>query len=1135
MSDISAAAKTNTLQRAWWKEATIYQVYPSSFCDSNNDGIGDLNGINSKLDYLKDLGIDVVWLSPIYKSPQKDMGYDISDYRDIDPRYGTLDDWDRLAKGLHARGLKLMMDLVVNHTSDQHDWFKKSRSSKADPKRDWYIWRPAKYDEQSNRHPPNNWKSVFQGSAWEWDKATEEYYLHLYLTGQPDLNWENVEVRNAVWDLMRFWLDRGSDGFRMDVINLISKVPGLPDAPISNPCEEFQPAPMYYANGPRVHEYLKEMNREVLSKYDRLITVGEAPFTHDMKALSQYVLPDNHELNMVFQFELMDIDSSGQTRDNPLVPRKWKLTEFKEVINRWQIFLREEGFWNRTFLPLYSVYIQNHDQARCVSRFGNDSNAWRETSAKMLAMLQIAQTGTLYVYQGEEIGMANAPRSWTIEEYEDIATQNYYERIFIERKKDQGCETPDMTDVLDGIQKKARDHARTPMQWNESKNAGFSDVSPWMRVNDDYTKWNVDAQHNDQASVLQFWKKLLKIRKSHDTLVYGDFSLIDDQNEEVFAFKRSLEDRSALVILNFTDRDVEFKLPLAGNGLESPSGQVYILLLSNYVGMHAGTEAEWGSSLRLRGYEGRIYVSATPGKDEQLYISDPLALQSILVKDQDNFEETKVFIENNKIIFGEGLVATVGELHKKQRKMVNPVFSLHRLRSLTPAFYNVAHRLQKSISSVITERKRSKTSGPGNVLPENNIDMAEWLARATLESIGQAGLGYSFDPLDSPSNNPYTRTVRMLIPTMFRIAPLRLLTPFITRLGPPAFRRFLLNFVPIEAVQLLKQMSDQMDRTCKEILHEKRHSGVVDPAGYGFNGKGSSSDTLGDGKDIMSILLRANEAADEKERLSEAELLGQVNVLIFGAQDTTASALSRMIYLLSRPENAALQGRLRDEISCAYETKGGNELDYDELSKMLLLDAVIKETLRLYPPVPFVRRVVRRESSLPLSRPLKLNGDHNAVDSITVPAGTTIWISITGANRSSDVWGADADQWKPERWLSLSENATGVYPERGNFKLPGIYSGMLTFLGGGRSCIGYRFALIEMSKCPSHKALRKEMTYCNTEIILATLLLAFRFTHTEDQIVWNLSQILSPSFTGKNASGDEVERQGMPIGIEVLV
>ncbi|KAI5120423.1 hypothetical protein M0805_006923 [Coniferiporia weirii] len=508
--------------------------------------------------------------------------------------------------------------------------------------------------------------------------------------------------------------------------------------------------------------------------------------------------------------------------------------------------------------------------------------------------------------------------------------------------------------------------------------------------------------------------------------------------------------------------------------------------------------------------------------DEQLYISDPLALQSILVKNQDNFEETKVFIENNKIIFGEGLVATVGEHHKRQRKLVSPVFSLHRLRRLVPTFYDVAHRLQHAISSVIAEGKKSGPSKQRSTAAYSgaSIDMAEWLSRATLESIGQAGLGYSFDPLDSPSNNPYSKAVRALIPTMFRIAPLRLVTPFVTQLGPPAFRRFLLNFVPIQAVQLLKQMSDQMDQTCREILLKKRveHERKDILKDHGFDNP-ASPDMSGDGKDIMSILLRANEAAGEKERLSEAELLGQVNVLTFGAQDTTASALSRLIFLLSRPEHAEIQSQLRDEILCAYEKNGDQDFNYDELSGMPLLDAVLKETLRLYPPVPFVRRATRQDTYLPLSQPLGLDDDRTVRSSIYVPAGTTVWVSIAGANRLSDIWGADADEWKPQRWLRAGEHG-GIeameHVEKGSVRLPGIYSGMLTFLGGGRSCIGYRFALIEI------------------KVILAVLLSSFRFTSTQDRIVWNLSQILSPSVASTDGKDGEVERQGMPIDVEIM-
>ncbi|KAF8148638.1 glycoside hydrolase family 13 protein [Crassisporium funariophilum] len=591
---------TFTPPKAWWKEAVVYQIYPVSFFDSNGDGIGDLNGIHGKLDYLKDLGVDVLWLSPIYRSPLADMGYDISDYRDIDPRYGTLADWDNLLKGVHERGMKLMMhvsrmDLVINHTSDEHDWFIRSRSSKLDPKRDWYIWRPPRYDEAGNRHPPNNWKSVFQGSAWEYDVSTEEYYLHLYVSKQPDLNWENPEVREAAWDVMRFWIDRGCDGFRMDVINLISKVDGLPDAPNTVPGEAYQPASMYFANGPRVHEFVKEMNIKVLSKKD-LITVGETPFTHVASELAAYVLPSNKELNMVFHFELMDLDSPKEGQDfSPLVYKKWELSEFKDVIERWQRYKRDEGFWN-------AVFIENHDHSRVVSRFGNDSDEWRGISAKMLAILQVTQSGTQFVYQGQELGLKNFPRSWGIEEYKDVASQNYWNRILERRRKQSGHEDVDMSDVLDGFQKKARDHARVPMQWDAAVNAGFTQGEPWMRVNEDYRTWNAAAQVIDANSVHSFWKKALKMRKEYGVLVYGDFHNISGGNDQVFAYTRTLETSKALIILNFKETEAEFELQLKGDWAQVK------LVLTNYEVIEMGHFDLNFRSVILKGYEGRVYI-----------------------------------------------------------------------------------------------------------------------------------------------------------------------------------------------------------------------------------------------------------------------------------------------------------------------------------------------------------------------------------------------------------------------------------------------------------------------------------------------------------------------------------------------
>ncbi|CCO34855.1 hypothetical protein BN14_08964 [Rhizoctonia solani AG-1 IB] len=415
-----------------FKSYCVYQIYPSSFADANGDGIGDLAGIESKLEYIKRLGADVVWLSPIYRSPQKDMGYDISDYQDIDPRYGTLEDWDSLLKKTHELGMRLVMDLVVNHTSDQHEWFKESRSSKSNPKRDWYIWRPPKFDAEGNRKPPNNWASLFGGSAWEWDETTQEYYLHLFVVEQPDLNWENPEVRQAIWKLMRWWMERGCDGFRMDVINMISKVPGLPDGPVTQPDRDYQPGYQYYCNGPRVHEYLQEMYREVLSRYPNYFTVGESPLTHDPRDLLPYVLPERKELQMMFQFELADIDGTH----NPLIPRNPSLLDIKSVINKWQAFMFNHGGWN-------SLYMENHDQARSVSRllgfgvstdkktfnfdlYDEDLKKFWNVGAKLLAILHTTQGGTVFIYQGEEIGATNVPRGWSLEEYKDVATINFY-------------------------------------------------------------------------------------------------------------------------------------------------------------------------------------------------------------------------------------------------------------------------------------------------------------------------------------------------------------------------------------------------------------------------------------------------------------------------------------------------------------------------------------------------------------------------------------------------------------------------------------------------------------------------------------------------------------------------------------
>jgi oligo-1,6-glucosidase len=487
------------------------------------------------------------------------------------------------------------MDLVANHTSDEHAWFQESRSSKTNSKRDWYIWRPPRYHENGNRVPPNNWESIFQGSAWEWDEGTGEYYLHLFVKQQPDLNWENPEVREAIYKTMRFWLDRGCDGFRMDVINMISKVSGLPDAPILDALKEYQAASLFYANGPRVHEFLKEMNDKVLSKYD-IMTVGETPCTHLPEKIAMYVLPQNKELNMVFQFELMDIDLGGVEGNLEslvaLMHRPWKLTDMKTCVNKWQTYMREQGYWN-------TLYIENHDQARSVSRFGNDSDQWRAISAKLLAMLQTTQSGTLFVYQGEEIGMRNFPRSWGLEEYKDVATINFYNGELERRRKNTGRADVNMEDVLDGFQRKARDHARTPMQWNAGLHAGFTTGTPWMRVNDDYADgWNVEGEIENPNSVFHFWKRALEIRKRHEVLVYGNFQLQLPEHEQIFAYTLTLHGQTALVVLNFSNKDVTFDTP-PGDFSEAR------LTLSNYTD---ASEEISAPQITLRGYEGRLYL-----------------------------------------------------------------------------------------------------------------------------------------------------------------------------------------------------------------------------------------------------------------------------------------------------------------------------------------------------------------------------------------------------------------------------------------------------------------------------------------------------------------------------------------------
>lgn len=556
------------MQKNWWKEGVVYQIYPKSFKDSNGDGIGDLRGIIQKLDYLKELGVDILWLCPIYKSPNDDNGYDISDYRKVIEEFGSQQDFEDLLSEMHKRGLKLLMDLVVNHTSDEHKWFTESKSSKENPYRDYYIWKDGK-----EGNPPNNWGSFFSGSAWKYDEMSEQYFLHLFSTKQPDLNWENEKVRAEVYDIMRFWLDKGIDGFRMDVINLISKVPGFPEGE-KGESDLYGNGLPHTANGPRVHEYLKEMNREVLSKYD-IMTVGEAPEVNTAEA-KLYVNDDRNELNMLFQFELMGIDggTGGKFDVQP-----WKLTTFKKIMFKWYEGLKEKG-WN-------SLYLNNHDQPRMVSRFGNDKK-YRVESAKMLATFLHTFQGTPYIYQGEEIGMTNVQFK-DISEYKDIETINMYNE-----KTVQGVPKEEL---MKGIYAIGRDNARTPVQWDNTKNAGFSEGTPWISVNPNYEDINVESARRDKNSIFYYYQKLLKLRKENEIMVYGDLLLLYENDENIFSYIRTYKEEKLLVILNFFESEVEFKLT------DDIMYKQADLLISNYEVCDNKVK-----NITLRPYEARVYI-----------------------------------------------------------------------------------------------------------------------------------------------------------------------------------------------------------------------------------------------------------------------------------------------------------------------------------------------------------------------------------------------------------------------------------------------------------------------------------------------------------------------------------------------
>ncbi|GIO32174.1 MULTISPECIES: glycoside hydrolase family 13 protein [Paenibacillus] len=560
------------MKKTWWKESVVYQIYPISFMDSNGDGIGDLRGILSKLDYLKELGIDVIWLCPIYKSPNHDNGYDISDYKDIMKEFGTMEDFDELLREAHARGLKIMMDLVLNHTSDEHPWFIESRSSKDNPKRDYYIWRKGK-----NGGPPNNWESYFSGSVWEYDETTDEYYLHLYSKHQPDLNWENHEVVDCMHEMVEWWLKKGVDGFRLDAIAHIAKAVGLPDG--DNP-HHLPTVRAYelFSNLEHVHTLLHQLYTQVLFHYD-IMTVGETSGLGPEEALC-YVGDTRGELNMVFQFEHMQLDAlSGGSGKWDIRP--WSLLDLKKVMSHWQTVLHDQG-WNAN-------YWCNHDQPRPVSRFGDDGK-YRVESAKMLATYMHMLEGTPYIYQGEEIGMTNIAFD-SIDDYRDVETHNFY--------RDQLKRGAPKEKVMEAIRKKSRDNARTPMQWDGTEKAGFTEGKPWIAVNPNFREINVEAALKDPDSIFYYYKKLIALRKEHEVIVYGKYELLLPDDPEIYVYTRTLDDAKLLVILNFFGGEPELKLP---QGLNLSGKE---LLISNY---DVSGDDDLGLTFRLRPYEARVYM-----------------------------------------------------------------------------------------------------------------------------------------------------------------------------------------------------------------------------------------------------------------------------------------------------------------------------------------------------------------------------------------------------------------------------------------------------------------------------------------------------------------------------------------------
>jgi oligo-1,6-glucosidase len=547
---VVVAKNSPEIDKKWWKEAVIYQIYPRSFKDSNGDGIGDLKGIISKLDYLKSLGIDAVWLNPIYESPNDDNGYDISDYRGIMKDFGTMQDFDLLLKGMHDRGIKVIMDLVVNHSSDENYWFQESRKSRDNKYRNYYYWWPAEKGT-----PPYRWSWFdVNSNAWKYDAQTNSYYLHYFSAKQPDLNWNNPELRKEIYDMMKYWLDKGIDGFRLDAFQFASKDPSFPELPkeiVGHPLEIIK----YYGNGPHLHDYLQEMNREVLSKYPNAMTVAEGA-GDSPKAAMKFVDPDRKELNIAYHFESVDIGKHIAD---------FGLVKYKDIFSRYDQEFKDKGW--------LSIFMANHDQPRMVSKFGNDTEKYRELSSKMLTTFVMTMRGTTFYYNGDELGMSNI-RFDAIEEYNDVDTRNAYLGL-----KQKGG---DLTAFLEDRKQTSRENSRTPIQWNANENAGFTTGKPWLKVNKNYTTLNVEAQEKDKNSPLNYFRKIVKLRKENPVLIYGKYTLLDKGNPNVFAYMRELDGKKMLVLLNFTAENATVNTGIDMKNAKITSSNYFNLDLINF-------------------------------------------------------------------------------------------------------------------------------------------------------------------------------------------------------------------------------------------------------------------------------------------------------------------------------------------------------------------------------------------------------------------------------------------------------------------------------------------------------------------------------------------------------------------------